>query len=185
MLTFLLLQGALPWHEYTETFHLTDISQCMYKYSCIQPPGTWHHQFIKSINSICNNNRFFFISFWHSLDNTIYTQAWHPIILLQLVTTNLVPATNSLLYQWRISLMKGPRGNGMDMPLTLTLYAYLLHLWHLCDWFLQVFDKLEQLLSTLGTEIKYLFLVWAKWWEDGNTMGIVWGAAHWVIDTKV
>lgn len=41
----------------------------------------------------------------------------------------------------------------------LTLNAYLLHLRHLCDRLLQVVQKLEQLLGTLGTEVKYLLLV--------------------------
>lgn len=59
----------------------------------------------------------------------------------------------------------------------LTLNTYLLHLRHLWDWFLQVFYELEQLFGTLGTEGKYLLLVWAKRWEDGDAVRIIWGSA--------
>lgn len=41
----------------------------------------------------------------------------------------------------------------------LTLDAYLLHLRHLRDGLLQVFQELEELLGALGTEVQNLLLV--------------------------
>lgn len=57
----------------------------------------------------------------------------------------------------------------------LTLDAYLLHLRHLRDGLLQVFQELEELLGALGTEVQDLLLVWAKRWEDGDAVRVVCG----------
>lgn len=55
----------------------------------------------------------------------------------------------------------------------LTLNAYLLHLRHLGDGLLQVFQELEQLLGTLGAEVEHLLLIRAERREDGDAVWVV------------
>lgn len=55
----------------------------------------------------------------------------------------------------------------------LTLYAYLLHLRHLGDGLLQVFQELEQLLSALGAEVEHLLPIRAERREDGDAVWVV------------
>lgn len=62
----------------------------------------------------------------------------------------------------------------------LTLDVYLLHLIDLCDSLSKLLCKLPELLSARGAETYQLLLLWGKWAQHGDAMGIVW----WETQTK-
>lgn len=56
----------------------------------------------------------------------------------------------------------------------LTLDVYLLHLIDLCDSLSKLLCKLPELLSTWGAETYQLLLLWCKWAQHCDAMGVVW-----------
>ena len=58
--------------------------------------------------------------------------------------------------------------------LSLTLDVYLFHLVDLCDGLPELLCKLPELFSAGGAEAHQLLLLWGKWAQHSDAMGVVW-----------